>query len=118
MTVALSQAFKDATIEYRNPHCVGWVRATASLWGMASDHDLDEPVIMTNLVPVRLRYANSGRDGNSIVTDRALSLTSERAGTHIAIRFYFRNGKFIETDLIGIPRLNSGETTNLDPRSR
>ena len=112
----MTVAFEDVVITHRNPHCIAWTQATASLWGMAGDHDLDEPIRLTEEVPVRLRYEDDGRD--HVVTDRYLSLTTERAGTHIAIQFYFKDGKFIETDLIGVPHLSFGETAIINPRSR
>jgi hypothetical protein len=104
---SLPQAFIDRC----EPHCTAWVQATASLWGMSSSHDLDEPVCLSDEVPVRLRW-----DGDVTVADRPLSLTTTRAATHIAIRYYFKNGEFIEADLIGVPHLNFGETANIDWR--
>ena len=97
MTIALSQAARDALITRYNPHCIGWACATASLWGIARDHDLDEPVILTDMVPVRLRYENE-----HIITDRALTLKTVRAGHHAAMRFYFKNGRFWETEIVNL----------------
>jgi hypothetical protein len=97
-------------VERCEPHCVGWVQATASLWGMASDHHLDEPVRLSVETPVRLRVV----DPHCVTADRELSLKAERAGTHIALRFYFRDGSYHEVDLIGVPHLNMGETAHVD----
>src|ERR1035437_7226719 len=89
----------QATITRYTPHCVGWARAVASLWGHADDHDLDEPVRLTEEAPVRLRYGDYER---RIVTDRKLTLKTVRTGTHVAIRFYFKPGKFFETEIEGV----------------
>lgn len=92
-------------IERPDPHCIAWGRATASLWGMSRDHDLDEPVRLSGEVPVRLRY-----NGRHLVADREFSLKVERGATHLAIRFYFKDGSFREADLLGVPNMAAYET--------
>ncbi len=82
-----------------DPHAIGWARATASLWGISKYHGLDEPVRLSNEVPVRLRYKN--RRGQ-MITDRILDLKTFRTGTHVAMRMYFKNGTFTEIDIVGI----------------
>ena len=101
MTIAL----KDAFVERCDTHCIGWAQATASLWGMASDHCLDEPVRLSDHRPVRVRL-----DERHVIADRAITLKALRAATHIALRIYFKDGSFHEIDLIGVPHLNYGET--------
>jgi hypothetical protein len=103
VSVELSQAVREAVITRYAPHCIGWARATASLWGVADDHDLDEPVILTNEVPVRVRYDASGT--RYLVRDRALTLKTIRAGHHAALRLYFKDGKFFETEIIGVQEI-------------
>lgn len=95
-------------VTQHNPHCIGWVRATASLWGHDARHDLDEPVRLTEEVPVRLRYKDWE---GSIVADRALTLKTIRAGTHIALRFVFKSGKFFETEVSGVHAIGHGDKT-------
>lgn len=99
--IAGGRVFEDATITRYTPHCTGWVRATASFWGMAADHDLDEPVRLTEEVPVRLRWAEC------IVIDRKLTLKTIRTGHHAAMRFYFRNGKFLEIEIGGVRSIDA-----------
>ncbi len=99
-----------------NPHCAVWANAKASLWGVAKDHDLDEAVRLSDEVPVRLRY----RDGfyRQIIADRELSLKLTRAGTHVAIRFYFSGGTYFESDISGIYSIGAlDKTANVDLRS-
>lgn len=109
----LGQAVKEVVVKRPNPHCIGWARATASLWGMSSRHDLDEPVLISDRVPVRLSY-----DGRHYTTDRELTLKAEYAGfySHIAIRFYFEDGSFREAELAGVPAMSAGETVAISPR--
>jgi hypothetical protein len=98
--LAGGRAFESVIITRPDPHCIGWACATASLWGMADGHDLDEPVILTDMVPVRLRYEIEG-ENIRIVADRTLTMKTIRAGHHAALRFYFKNGSFFETDIPG-----------------
>jgi hypothetical protein len=91
----------QATITRYTPHCVGWARAVASLWGHADDHDLDEPVRLTEEVPVRLRYSEG------IVIDRKLTLKTLRAGHHAAMRFYFKGDKWIEIEIRGVHSIDA-----------
>jgi hypothetical protein len=110
MTVAFSQAIKDAIITRYTPHCIGWACATASFWGMANDHDLDEPVRLTEEAPVRLRY------GDGITIDRKLTLKTLRSGHHAAMRFYFKNGKFLEIEIGGVHSIDAtAATVELNP---
>lgn len=95
--------------EAPDPHCRVWARATASLWGMASDHHLDEPVRLTDEVPVRVHL----KRGKRPVLDRDLNLKTHRSATHTALRFYFKNGSFREIDLIGVPHVSPRETVNI-----
>ncbi len=44
------------------PHCIVWAHAMAGLWGISRKHDLDEPVPLSQAVPVRLRYAEGAED--------------------------------------------------------
>jgi hypothetical protein len=86
-------------ITHYTPHCIGWVLAVASLWGNADDHILDEPVRLTEEALVRIRYGDYER---RIVADRKLTMKTIRTGTHVAMRFYFKSGKFFETEIDGI----------------
>ena len=95
--IAGGRAFETLVTRYV-PHCIGWVRATASLWGMADDHDLDEPVRLTDEVPARLRY----KDDHGIAVDCKLTMRTIRTGHHVAMRFYFKNGTFFETEIDGV----------------
>ena len=95
--------------EAPDPHCVVWAQVYASLWGMASDHHLDEPVRLTDEVPVRLRL----KHGKWLMIDRDLNLKTYRSATHTALRLYFRNGSFTEIDLIGVPHVSPRETVNI-----
>lgn len=88
---------KGSIAERHSPHCLVWVNVVASLWGMADDHDLDEPVKLTDEIPCRLRY----RDAGAFI-DRGLSWKTTRAGTHVAARFYFRDGSFYEVEIPGV----------------
>lgn len=101
--IKLSREALDAMVTRHNPHCIAWCLATVSLWGNDKSHDLDEPVRMTEEVPVRVRYADwEGR----IITDRNLTMKTVRHGTHCALRFYFKNGKYFEqtvADLHSLP---------------
>ena len=106
---AINQALKNVIVGRCDQHCIAWARAEASLWGMSSSHDLDEPVKLSAPVSVRLRYIEPCH----IIADRELKFKSERAGTHIAVRFYFKDGTFHEVDLIGVPHLNLGETAHM-----
>lgn len=99
--------FNTALVTRHDPRCIAWVRATASLWGAADDHDLDEPVRLTEEVPVRLRY----KDGRHIVMARAVSMKTIRSGRYAAIRFYFESGKFFETEVSGVARILPGDIT-------
>lgn len=85
----------DATLASPEPHSIAWVVATASLWGHANDHDLDEPVRLSEEQPVRIRPLPGGR----VLTDRPLVLKAIRAGSNGAIRFKFGGGKFFEVEI-------------------
>lgn len=98
-----------ARISGPQPHCVAWMRATASLWGNVDGHDLDEPVRLSEEHPARLRY----RTAREIVCDRALALRAERAGTSIMLRFRFRSGEFFETPILGIAGLAANEVAEV-----
>jgi hypothetical protein len=100
---------KAEVTEKINPHCTVWARSRASLWGMSSNHHLDEPVRLTEEVAVRVRRAPGGK----IETDRPLSLKTIRSATHISVRFYFRPNKFLDLDLIGVPSVSPTETINV-----
>jgi hypothetical protein len=104
MTIALSPELREVMIRRHQPHCIGWVRASASLWGMADDHDLDEPVRLTEEAPVRMRYQAQNLS-TRIITDRALSLKTIRCGHHVAMRLYLKNGKFFEVELSGLSQI-------------
>lgn len=80
-----------------DPKCIGWAQAQASLWGHASDHDLDEPVRLSERMYLRVRW----RD-DELLLDRDLTLKTTRAGTHAALRFEFVTGKFFEVNVEGI----------------
>jgi len=101
LMLAYGRAFENVIITRHTPHCIGWALATASLWGVADDHDLDEPIILTEMVPVRLRYEIEGANSH-IVADRTLTMKTIRAGHHAALRFYFKNGSFFETEVPGV----------------
>lgn len=113
MNLKLSRDGLDAMVTRHNPHCLGWCLATVAVWGHDSNHDLDEPVRLTDEVPVRLRYAEwEGR----IVTDRKLAMRSFRAGTHCALRFYFKNGRYFEQIVEGLYSLPlNARTVEVDP---
>lgn len=85
----------ETRITMDDPHCVVWATATASLWGHANDHDLDEPVRLSEEQPVRIRPLPGGR----VLTDRPLVLKAIRAGSNGAIRFKFGGGKFFEVEI-------------------
>jgi hypothetical protein len=107
MSIVPNVAVRNAVIESLDPHCVAWGRATASLWGMSREHDLDIPVRLSDEVPVRLRYK-----GRHLVTDRDFSLKVERSASaaHAAVRFYFKDGTFREADLtLGVPNIAPDE---------
>jgi hypothetical protein len=93
--IAVNQSLANAVVERCNPHCFVWVKVHASLWGMSNDHDLDEPVRLSDEVPMRLRLVGH----HSYRADRELSFLTKRAGTHLAVRFYFRDGSFHETEI-------------------
>jgi hypothetical protein len=95
----------DAIIERPDPHCVAWACASASLWGMSPDHDLDEPVRLSDYVPVRVRLI-----GRKVLVDRELSLRATRTGTALAVRLSFKDGSFKEADLVDVNGLSNGET--------
>jgi hypothetical protein len=95
--IALSPEVKALITERANPHCIVWVHAMAGLWGISHTHDLDEPVPLSEAVPVRLRYA-----GEQIITDRALSMKTTQAGHHTALRFMFKDGTFFEVEVPGV----------------
>lgn len=95
--IGFSDEVKARIADYYNPHCVVWVNVVASLWGVADDHDLDEPVKLTDELACRLRFK-----GDAIVIDRNLSWKTTRAGTHVAARFYFRDGSFREFEIPGV----------------
>jgi hypothetical protein len=99
-------AFEVMTTRY-NSHCVCWARATASLWGMADDHDLDEPVRLTEIENIRLRFL----DNFHIITDRAISLKTIRPGRHAALRFTFENDKFFEVMVSGVTAIMPTDKT-------
>ncbi len=101
---------KDAIITRHEPHCIVWVRATASVWGNAPDHDLDEPVALTEAAPVRIRYVFEPGRGDLII-DRALRLKALRAGTGAAMRFTFANGTFFEMEIPGVRAVASADHT-------
>lgn len=84
----------ETRITMDDPHCVVWATATASLWGHANDHDLDEPIRLTNEVPVRIRPHRE-----SVVTDRPLWLKTSRPGHHASLRFDLGRGRFFEVDV-------------------
>lgn len=116
MSATFTQAAKDKMVEMivnrPDPHCIVWARAMASVWGVARDHDLDEPVILTEMVPVRLRRVEDGY--GYIEMDRKLSLKATRGGEHIAMRFYFKGGKFFETEVGNVHHINFGETLDMN----
>lgn len=96
----------DVHITRENPHCIGWVRAMASLWGHVRSHGLDEPVRLTEEIPVRLRYSHMGQ----IISDRALEMKTLQAGTHVALRFYFsKSSAFLEFEIPGINTINRSD---------
>lgn len=94
---------RDVLITHHDPHCIVWVHAIASLWGVADDHDLDEPVALTEAAPVRMRYK-----GDCIIADRDISLKTLRAGHHAAMRFYFKSGRFLELEIPGVRAIGLG----------
>lgn len=98
MSIALSDEFKARVAEQFNPHCIGWVRATAALWGVAADHGLDEPVQLTEAVPVRVRTDERLR----VVADRSLSLDTIRAGRNAMLRLTFKPKHFMEFEIQNI----------------
>jgi hypothetical protein len=101
----------ETKITAPDPHCIGWVKAHASLWGNVKWHELDEPMELSNRVPVRLRYRE-----NEIVLDRELTFKAAIAGTHVAVRFYFENEtshRYIEVYMDGVHGLNNGETAKV-----
>jgi len=86
-----------------NQHCIAWAKVTASLWGMANDHDLDEPVQLTDVINIRVRLT----DGPGIVADRNITFITQRPGTHVMLRLYFKNGRFEELPLEGASYLGT-----------
>jgi hypothetical protein len=73
---------------------------------MAADHDLDEPVRLTEEVPVRLRLV-----GGEIILDRKLSLKVLRSGRHAAVRFYFKGDKWVEIEIGGVHSIDATAAT-------
>lgn len=91
----------STSVTSHDPHCRLWAVALASFWGMSDDHDLDEPVKLTTHARVRVRYD----DNFHVVVDRQFTLKALRPGHHAAMRFYFRSGKFYETEIIGTKQI-------------
>lgn len=99
--IKFSDEVKARVAEHHNPHCLVWVKAVASLWGVADDHDLDEPVQLTTGAPVRVRH--QVRDGALLaIMDRTLTMETLRSGRHAALRFTFSNGRFHEIEINGL----------------
>lgn len=92
-----------ASVMRHDAHCIAWATATAAMWGVAEDHDLDEPVRLTDEVPVRIRWIEM----RGIVTDRHLSMKVTRKGRNAMLRFQTGPGKFFETELPGVGTLSS-----------
>jgi hypothetical protein len=88
-----------------DPHCIVWVRCQASIWGHAEDHDLDEPVPLTDEVPLRLRYKDA-----RIIGDRQISMKVRRSGTNTLLRCRFKDGSFIEVETNGVTIIPASAT--------
>ena len=80
----------DALVGLHEPHCIAWAQAEASLWGINKDHDLDEPIRLSETIPCRLRYANHH---GLIVIDRSLAWRDLKCGRDVQVRFYFKSGR-------------------------
>jgi hypothetical protein len=106
MSITLTPEVKAKIIERAEPHCIAWINATASLWGNVKWHDLDEPMPLTNEVPVRLRYV-----GHRVITDNPFTLKVTQAGHHVALRFKFKSGYFFEVDVPGISEVSALDQT-------
>ena len=106
MTIAFSPEVRAKITERFDPHCLVWAHAMAGLWGVSRTHDLDEPVPLSEAVPVRLRY-----DGNLVISDRKLTLKTTRAGHYVALRFMFRNGLFFEVEVNGVRAVTEQDRT-------
>lgn len=95
-----------------DPHCRLKIKANASLWGNAADHDLDEPVCLSDVVPVRLTYKSNGPGdfgGGDLSVGHELTFKTMRAGTHVGLRFYFSKGRFFETNIDGVSVIGRGD---------
>lgn len=110
MSIAFSDEVKARIAEHYDPHCVAWVRATAALWGSADDHDLDEPVQLTEAVPVRVRFVPHRGDFRA-VTDRNLSLDTIRSGRHAMLRLTFKARAFLEFEIQNISAVSTADKT-------
>lgn len=106
MTNVFIPAVKAQIVERSEPHCIAWINAKASLWGNVKWHDLDEPMPLTDEVPVRLRFV-----GDLLVTDRKLTMKTKQAGLHVALRFAFRSGEFFEVEVPGVKSIHGLDQT-------
>ena len=97
------------TIEKPDPHCIGWVRASAALYGMSRDHDLDEPVLLSEPVFCRVRLGEM-----SVIADREIVLKAWCTGHHVALRFTFKDGSFYEVESGEISSILNGQTATVD----
>lgn len=97
------------TIDTPDPHCIVWARATAALWGIALDHDLDEPVLLSAAEPCRIQLGEL-----YVVADREVRLLALRSGHHLSLRFTLSKGKFVEIDLDKIHGVRVGQTATMN----
>jgi hypothetical protein len=84
-------------------HCIGWAQAKASLWGISPCAAGEGDVVrLSEEAVVRLRYKGVR---HIIITDRELILKTFRAAHFVTLRFYFKSGKFFETQIDGVKEI-------------
>jgi hypothetical protein len=98
---------EPASVVKHEAHCIAWATATAAMWGIAEDHDLDEPVRLTKEVPVRIRWVDARR----VIIDRAMSLHVTRTGRNAMLRLTSSNGKFFETEVRHVAIITAADRT-------
>lgn len=103
----------DALVTRHDPRCIGWACAYAALYGIADDNDLDEAVVLTVPEAVRLRYKPG--HGREIMIDRpSLTLRTIRPGHHVTLRFYFKSGRFFETEVRGFSNIITADIQTVE----
>lgn len=96
-----------------NSRCIGWARATVSLWGRTRRFAPSDLIKLSDEVPVRLRYEDF-TTGGEIISDRELDFKTKRRGFHTVLRFYFKPGEpFFEQEIIGIRHVEKDGTARV-----